>query len=427
MEFFSRLRSVDTKYRTGIIDYMREYGIRDTEREVGIGMASHIVILGAGYAGLVCALETRKKMSEDDAKITLVNKHNYHQLITQLHETAVGARTDRATRISLPKLLQGKDIDFVKASVQSIHPEQKMVRFTDGETITYDFLVVALGSETEYFGVPGMREHAFTLKSLNQARLIRAHIESCFARYPLERKESLLRFVVGGAGFSGIELVGEFADAMPKFAAEAGIDYSLVEIYNVEAMPGILPGFDPELVAAAEESLKSRGVRFLTGTPIVGVEPGRVLLKTGDVIETETLVWTGGVRGNQIVVDAGFETEPRGRAKVDAHLCSVNYPDVYILGDSALVLSDTGRPMPPTAQIAWEMGSHAARSLLCDVRGGVKEAFQPVILGSIASLGRHDSVGKVFSRYRLYGRTAHMAKGASQMRYLAKIGAVFNK
>lgn len=393
--------------------------------EAGMDMNKQILILGAGYAGLVCALQTRKYLTDTEATITLVNKHDYHQLITLLHESAVGARSDRSLRIPLGRVLRDKDVTIHKGTVARIEPDNQRVLLEDGGELSYDQLVVALGSETEYFGIPGLKEHAFTLKSLNQARLLRAHLESCFARYPLERRPELLRFVVGGAGFSGVELVGEFADALPELASEAGVPLKLVEIYNVEAAPGILPGFDSDLVAAAEKSLKQRGVRFLTGVPIVRVDPGVVHLQTGDAIVAETIVWTGGVRGNQLVIDAGFETDPRGRAKVDAYLQSTSHSGVYMLGDCALVLNEDGRPYPPTAQLAWQMGGACGKYLYHDSHGGLKEEFHPEILGSIASLGRKDAVGKVGRSYKTKGRMANILKDASQYRYLAKIGSVF--
>ncbi len=389
-------------------------------------MEKQIVILGAGYAGLVCAIQTHKYLASSEAKITLVNKHSYHQLITLLHESAVGARSDRSLRIPLEKVLHDKDVTLHKGTVTKIAPDAKQVVLEDGKSLPYDLLVIAIGSETEYFGIPGLKEHAFTLKSLNQARLLRAHVESCFARYPLERKRELLRFVVGGAGFSGIELVGEFADALPRLANEAGVPLEYVEIYNVEAAPGILPGFDVDLVKTAEESLKARGVRFMTGVPITRVEPGLVHLNTGDIIEAETIVWTGGVRGNQIVVDAGFETDPRGRAKVDAYLQSVNHEGVYILGDCALILNEQGRPYPPTAQLAWQMGAACGKYLYHDVRGGLKEEFQPNIAGAIASLGRKDAIGKIGRSFKTTGKMAYLFKDASNYRYLNKIGSVFS-
>jgi NADH dehydrogenase len=388
-------------------------------------MEQRILILGAGYGGLLAALEARNRLAPDEARITVVNKHSYHQLVTLLHETAVGARPDRSVRLSLAKLLDGKEIELIKATVQRIDVPNKTVWMDDGSSACYDQLVVGLGSEPEYFGIAGMKDNAFVLKSVNQARLIRAHIEQCFARYMYDRRPELLRFVVGGAGFSGIELVGELADALPEMAKEAGVDYGLVELYNVEAMPGILPGFDPELTRHAELSLTKRGVRLLTGVAIVKVDPGCVHLKDGRSIEAGTIIWTGGVRGNQIVVDAQLETDPRGRAKVDPYLRSVSDENVFVVGDCAFVPGPDGRPLPPTAQLAWQMGVTAGRNVAHRIRGSVLEVFTPANMGSIASLGRRDSVGKIFKSYRMRGRMANLAKEASEYRYLAKIGSVF--
>ena len=388
-------------------------------------MRPSIVILGAGYAGLLCAIEARKRLGTEEASITLVNKHHYHQLITQLHESAAGARSDRSVRISLSSILNGKDITLVKGVVQKIDTENHAVLLDHNKSLSYDYLVVALGSDTEYFNIPGLKEHAFTLKSVNQARLIRTHIESCFARYPYEQRPELLRFVVGGAGFSGIELVGELADALPKYAADAGIDVSRIQLYNIEAAPGILPGFDQPLVEAAQRSLETRGVKFLTGQPIVKVENGIVHLQNGESIFAGTIIWTGGVRGNQLVIDAGFDTEPRGRAKVNEFLQSPQSPKVYMIGDCAFVIGENGRPLPPTAQLAWQMGITAGNYLYHDIKGGTKSAFIPHIVGSVASLGRKDAVGKVLKSYRMYGKMAYMAKEAGNIRYLTKIGALF--
>ncbi|UOF90492.1 NAD(P)/FAD-dependent oxidoreductase [Fodinisporobacter ferrooxydans] len=390
-------------------------------------MPKRVVILGAGYAGLVTALELRKNATPEDTEVILVNKHNYHQLVTQLHELGAGAKSDTSARIMIEPVIRNKYITLIKDHVESIDPKEKRVRLSQQE-LSYDYLVVALGSETEYFGIPGLKEHSFILKSINQARLLRTHIERCFAEYHYTRDESLLTFVVGGAGFSGIELVGEFADRMPVLCEENNIPLDKVKLFNVEAAPSILPGFDKELVERAEKSLTERGVKFLVGVPIVQVEPGKVHLKNGDVIATQTLVWTGGVRGNQIVIDAGFETEPRGRAKVNEYLQALGYEDVYIIGDSCFIINEeTGRPYPPTAQIAGQMGTAVGKYLFADLRGGTKEPFKPQIMGSIASLGRKDAIAKIGKNYQATGRFAYIVKDMSKLRYLAKIGAVIKK
>ncbi|MBX6395509.1 MAG: FAD-dependent oxidoreductase, partial [Alicyclobacillaceae bacterium] len=259
---------------------------------------------------------------------------------------------------------------------------------------------------------------------VDEARLIRTHIERCFAEYPYDPRPEYLTFVVGGAGLTGIELVGEIANWLPRLCEESNIPIAQVRLYNVEAMPSILPGFDPDLVAKAEEILKAKGVIFKVGSPIVQVEPEAVHLKSGEVIRTKTLIWTGGVRGNQIVVDAGFETEPRGRAKVNEYLQAVGYEDVYMAGDCCFVLNEEGRPYPPTAQLATQMGTCVARNLYADLKGGKKVPFTPKILGTVASLGGRDAIGKVGKNYKTSGRIAYFIKDLSQLRYLAKIGGL---
>ncbi|MDI3327553.1 MAG: NAD(P)/FAD-dependent oxidoreductase [Alicyclobacillaceae bacterium] len=386
-------------------------------------MQKRVVILGAGYGGLVAALELAKEVTEQDAEIILVNKYDYHQLVTQLYEPAAAAKRDTEVRIPLVKLLSGKPIRLVRDVVTRIDPKEKRV-FLQGGELTYDYLVVALGSETEYFGIPGLKEYSLTLKSVDEARLIRTHIERCFAEYPYDPRPEYMTFVVGGAGLTGIELVGEIADWLPRLCEESNIPRDRVQLYNVEAMPSILPGFDEDLAAKAEAILKAKGVVFKVGSPIVRVEPEAVHLKNGEVIRTKTIIWTGGVRGNQIVVDAGFETEPRGRAKVNEYLQAVGYEDVYMAGDCCFVLNEQGRPYPPTAQLAIQMGSCVAKNLCADLKGGKKVPFAPKILGTVASLGGRDAVGKVGERYKTSGRIAYFIKDLSQIRYLAKIGGL---
>ncbi|CAB3393300.1 NAD(P)/FAD-dependent oxidoreductase [Kyrpidia spormannii] len=386
-------------------------------------MNKRVVVLGAGYGGLVAALKLAKGTPAGSVDITLVNKYDYHQLVTQLYEPAAAAKRDTEVRIPLKKLLAGKPIRFVQDVVTKIDPKEKVVTLEGGE-LSYDYLVVALGSETEYFGIPGMKEYGMTLKSVDEARLIRTHIERCFAEYPLDPRPELLTFVVGGAGLTGIELVGEIADWLPRLCEESNIPREQVTLYNVEAMPSILPGFEPDLVAKAEEVLKAKGVIFKVGSPIVQVEPGAVHLKDGGVIQSRTIIWTGGVRGNQIVVDAGFETEPRGRAKVNEYLQAVGYDDVYMAGDCCFVLNEQGRPYPPTAQLAIQMGNSVAHNLAADLQGRPKTPFVPKILGTVASLGGRDAVGKVGNNYKASGRVAYFIKDLSQIRYLAKIGAL---
>jgi NADH:ubiquinone reductase (H+-translocating) len=387
-------------------------------------MAKKIVILGAGYAGLVAALELNKLTTAQEAEIILVNKHEYHTLVTQLHEPASGAKKESDIKISINSILGAKKIKFVKGTVVSIDKEAKEVALEDGK-LSYDYLVVSLGSETEFFGIPGLKEYSFTMKTVNQANRIREHIENCFEQYKTDKRESLLTFVVGGAGFSGIELVGELADQIPKWSQKHGVPASAIKLINVEAAPMILPGFDEGLVSFAKKSLEDRGVKFVIGCPVVQVEPGKVHLKTGDVIDTDTMIWTGGVRGVQQVIDAGFQTEPRGRAAVDEHMRAVGHDDVWIVGDACYVINpEINRPYPPTAQIATQMGENAAVNIYSTMKHLPLDKFHPVLLGAVASLGRKQAIGTMGKKMKATGWLAYRVKDASKYRYLAKIGAL---
>ncbi|KEO82147.1 NAD(P)/FAD-dependent oxidoreductase [Tumebacillus flagellatus] len=389
-------------------------------------MAKKVVILGAGYAGLVCALKLNKLATTQDAEIILVNKHDYHQLITQLHEPAVGAKKQEDITISLNSILGSKPIKFIKDTVVSINKEAQTVEL-EHSTLSYDYLVVALGSDTEFFGIPGLKEYSFTMKSVNQANRIREHIEKCFQNYNKEKRDSMLTFVVGGAGFSGIELVGELADKLPELTAKYNVPKDKVKIYSVEAAPSIMPGFDPELVEFSKKSLEDRGVKFLIGMPVVQVEPGVVHLKNGDTINTDTMIWTGGVRGVKQVIDAGFETEPRGRAKLDEHLRALGHTNVWIIGDASFYLNPEGRPYPPTAQISVQMGDLAADNIYASIKHLKLESFEPHLYGAVASLGRKVAVANLSPKFKPKGWVAYRIKDASKWRYLSTIGALFKK
>ncbi|MGZ4113017.1 MAG: NAD(P)/FAD-dependent oxidoreductase, partial [Tumebacillaceae bacterium] len=185
--------------------------------------------------------------------------------------------------------------------------------------------------------------------------------------------------------------------------------------------------FDPELVDVAKKSLEERGVKFIIGSPVVQVEPGKVHLKTGDVIDTDTMIWTGGVRGVKLIGDAGFETEPRGRAKVDEYMRALGYENVWIIGDSCFVLSPEGRPYPPTAQISTQMGENAAVNVYATMKHLRMDEFNPKLLGAVASLGRKEAIGKLGAKMKATGWVAYRVKDASNLRYLAKIGALLKR
>jgi NADH:ubiquinone reductase (H+-translocating) len=387
-------------------------------------MSKHILILGGGYGGLLSALSAREHFGAG-AKITLINRFPTHQIITELHRLAAGNIAEKAVALPLDKLLRGANVDLRIGNVKEIKPDERSVSLDDGGSFTYDALVIALGSETAFFGIPGLQENSFILKSVNDANRLRAHVESRIAEYSKTKNKADATIVVGGGGLTGVELVGEYADMKSELARKYGIDPQEITLYCVEAAPSILPGFPAELVDRATTSLQKRGVNFLTGLPITKMDGTTVELKDGSTIETSTLIWTGGVQGNSVVANCGIEVN-RGRAVVNEFLQSASHPDVYVAGDSAVVMGPEGRPYPPTAQLAWQMGELIGYNIFAQLNGGVPASFTPVFSGTLGSLGRKDAIGTIgANKTQLKGLPATLMKEASNMRYLSHINGLF--
>ncbi|MFK7692990.1 NAD(P)/FAD-dependent oxidoreductase [Paenibacillus sp. HJGM_3] len=389
-------------------------------------MKKQIVILGAGYGGLLSALSARANLSVEEADITVINRVPSHQIITELHRLAAGNVHEKAVALPLEKLLKGKGVQIKVGNVQAIDIENRKIVVEDGDYFRYDALVLALGSETNYFGIPGLQENSLTLKSVTDANRVFNHVKERVVAYSKSKNKADATFVIGGGGLTGVELVGELADELPGICRQYGVDFGDISLYLVEAMPTILPIFSPDLIERAVTSLEKRGVEFLTGLAITEVNGSTVSLKDGRTIETNTLVWTGGVQGHSLVANCGIEVN-RGRASVNEYLQSVSHPEVFLAGDCAVVFGPEGRPYPPTAQLAWQMGELVGGNIAAWFREAKMDAFSPVFSGTLASLGRKDGIGTIGeSGIKLKGTPASLMKKASNARYLSHIEGLFS-
>ncbi|WP_342439715.1 NAD(P)/FAD-dependent oxidoreductase [Paenibacillus sp. FSL L8-0436] len=389
-------------------------------------MSKHIVILGAGYGGLLSALTVRKYMSKAEAKITVVNQYPTHQIITELHRLAAGSVEEKAVAMPLAKLFAGKDIDLKIAKVKSFSVESKQISLSDGTNLTYDALVAGLGSTTAYFGIPGLEQYSMVLKSAADANKIHGHIEDRIREYAKTGNEADATILIGGGGLTGVELVGEIADVLPKLTKRYGVDPKAIKLLLVEAGPKILPVLPDHLIERATSSLAARGVQFLTGLAVTNVEGNTIDLKDSQKIVANTFVWTGGVQGNPLIGESGLEVN-RGRATVNEFLQSTSHPDVFVAGDSAVVFAPDGRPYPPTAQIAWQMGELIGYNLYAYLNNKSLDTFSPVNSGTLASLGRKDGVAIIGGNSTpLKGLPATMMKEASNIRYLTHIKGLFS-
>ncbi|WHY76700.1 NAD(P)/FAD-dependent oxidoreductase [Neobacillus sp. WH10] len=386
-----------------------------------------IVILGAGYGGLLTTVRLQKLIGVNEADIVLVNKNDYHYETTWLHEASAGTLHHDKVRYDISNVIDRSKVDFVQDTVVEINKDDKKVILEKGE-VDYDYLVIALGGEPETFGIKGLKEYAFGITNVNSSRQLREHIEYQFATYNMEeeKNDNRLSIVVGGAGFTGIEFLGELTNRIPELCHEYDVDFHKVKITCVEAAPTVLPGFDPELVNYAVSQLERKGVEFLIGTAIKEANSDGIIVGKGDEepyeIKAETVVWAAGVRGNAIIEKSGFEAM-RGRVKVQPDLRVPGFDDVFIIGDSSLVINEEiNRPYPPTAQISMQQGELAARNIAALVRNKTElESFTFDNKGTVCSLGEDDAIGVVFGK-KITGTKAAFMKKVIDNRALYMIG-----
>jgi len=386
----------------------------------------HIVILGAGYGGLRTALKLEQLLQQNaDWRILLIDRYDFHQLKTELHEVAAGKISAKVAAIPILKLIKNKKIEFIQAEVTNIDFNQHVVSTTRGK-ISYDKLVIALGSETEFFGIPGLSKQAFTLSSIDDAKHIKAHIHNMFAQAKNEKDEAerqaMLTIVVGGGGFTGVELATELTDYLSKLCKQFGIALNETQLVVIEAEDTILAGFDVELANRAQQVMKRKGIRLMLKTPCVSMEKNLVKLRTGENVRTRTLIWTGGVRTCDLVAEAGLKYGPRSRVVVNPYLESVDHPEVYVIGDNALILDpSTNRPLAPTAQLALQQAELAALNIYAEIKGAKRVRYVPKVVGQFVSLGGRNAVGWVW-KFKVTGFVAWFLKRITLVRYLYSLG-----
>lgn len=385
-----------------------------------------ILVLGAGYGGLTTVVNLQKMVGQDGANIVLVNKNDYHYESTWLHEAGAGTIDSNKARYDVASVIDKSKVKFVKAEVTNIDVTERLVETTEGK-IDYDYLVIGLGFEGETFGIPGLDTHALALANLNAARQVREHIEYQFASWSLDevKDDSKLTIVVGGAGFTGIEFLGELGNRVPELCKEFDIPQEKVRVLCVEAAPMVLPGFDEGLVDYAVNQLQKKGIEFSIGTPVVEATEEGVKIKKGEdefeFIKAGTVVWAAGVRGNKLIETSGIENA-RARVRVEADMRAPGFDDVFIVGDCAFMINpEIDRPYPPTAQIAMQQGVQIAKNIVSLIEGNETSAFVPDLKGAVCSLGHDDAIGDAMGR-KLTGKAASALKKVIDNRALFLVG-----
>ncbi|WP_100486686.1 NAD(P)/FAD-dependent oxidoreductase [Sporolactobacillus pectinivorans] len=382
-----------------------------------------IVILGAGYGGL----RALKKLQDmhPDVDLVIINRNDYHCEATLLHEVAAGTTEAEGICYPINYVIDRKQTLFIQDTVLGVDQKAKKVILERHAPLVYDYLLIALGFEPESFGIQGISEYALAISDIPSVKRIRRHLENELVKWREDPNDEHLTVVVGGAGFTSFEFLGELTDHLPKLAERYHIDQDNMHVVCIEPTPNVLPMFDRRLADYGSRKLRDRGVEFVIGR-VNRVVPGHVYYKNGDnlkVIHAGTFIWTGGVRGSSVIAASGFR-QHRGRVPVNADLTVPDAGDIMIIGDcSAVIDPESGQPFPTTAQIAIQQANYAAYNLNALVRGKPMKNFVYKTKGTVCSLGKNDAMGQVLGK-NFKGYPASFMKKVIENRSLVQIGGV---
>jgi len=372
------------------------------------GDKKRVLILGAGAAGIGAALELKKASAgAPGLEVTLVDQLDYHHPLPFIWHVVSGSVEPSHISFPLHALLRRRGaegpVKFRQSRVQGIDVEKKVVS-TDAGKLEWDYLVVALGSTTNFFGMADAEENSLILKSLRDAVSIHNHIldnyEAALLEGDEQRQRELLTFVVVGGGPSGIELAAAIQDFVRKALIR---DYpslmSQARVLLVEAQDALLSGMKAKMSELAISRLRSRGIEVLLKTRITKVWSGGIQTADGQTIPTRTVIWVAGVKPVAVVESLPFEKAKGGRIMVNQYLEVPESPGVYVLGDCAYSLQENGSvPYPPTQQVAMRQGPACARNIVRAMRGEDQRPFRYKFKGQVIYMGRNVVVAQLGNR-----------------------------
>ena len=372
------------------------------------GDKKKVLILGAGAAGISAALELKKASAGvPGLEVTLVDQRNYHHPLPFIWHVVSGSVEPSHISFPLHALLRRRgaegEVKFKQSRVQGIDVEKKIVSTDDGE-LEWDYLVVALGSTTNFFGMADVEENSLIFKSLRDAVDIHNHIldnyEAALREVDEQRRRELLTFVVVGGGPTGIELAAAIQDFVSKALVR---DYpslmSQTRVFLVEAQDALLSGMKAKMSELAISRLRSRGIGVLLKTRINKVLSGGIQTADGQTIATSTVIWVAGVKPVDVVESLPFEKAKGGRIVVNQYMEVPESPGVYVLGDCAYLLQENGSvPYPPTQQVAMRQGPACARNIVRAMRGQDQLPFRYKFKGQVIYMGRNLVVAQLGNR-----------------------------
>ena len=370
-----------------------------------------VVIVGAGFAGLSAA----KRLEREAVDVVLIDQHNYHTFQPLLYQVATSGLNPADVGYATRGLFRRQQrVFFRKGKVVGVDWERQEVRLKHEDPIPFDYLILAAGSSTNYFGIPGAGEYAFPLYSLEDSIRLRNHILSLFESadaVPHLVDEGILNFVIVGGGPTGVEVAGALAELVDKVLREDfhDLDVRRTRVILVEQGPALLAAFSEHSSRYAKKTLAQRGVDVRLDTAVQSLTVDAVTLATGEVIPTRTLVWAAGIKANELAADGGYERGRGGRVTVGPDLSVLGHLNVFAVGDVADIDDGKGGRLPQLAQVAMQSGRHAAEQIMRTIAKQPRTTFHYFDKGTMATIGRRAAVAELPKGIKLTGPIAWLA------------------
>ncbi|WP_415062426.1 NAD(P)/FAD-dependent oxidoreductase [Bdellovibrio sp.] len=359
--------------------------------------AKKVIIVGGGFAGLKAA---RALGNKSDIVVTLIDRRNYHLFQPLLYQVATAGLSPAEISGPIRGILsQYKNVSVFLDNVESVDLKNKKLQ-VPGQSLDYDYLILACGAKHSYFNHPEWEENAPGLKTLEQATEIRRRLLMAFElaekESDTEKQKQHLTFVIVGAGPTGVELAGAIAEIsrhtlMKNFRR---IDPSRTRVLLIEAGPRILAAFDSELSRKAARDLEDLGVQIWTNTRVTDVKNTSVVLGE-EIVKASTILWAAGVQPSSLNKILGTPLDRAGRVIIEKELCLKDHPEVFVLGDQACLMGEDGTPLPGLASVAMQQGVHAANQILRDVKGQPRRPFRYLDKGQMATIGRKKAIAQI--------------------------------
>jgi NADH dehydrogenase len=373
----------------------------------------HVVIVGGGFAGLGCA---QRLADQDDVRVTLIDRNNYHQFQPLLYQVATSQLAPSDIAHSLRSVFADqKNVDVKLAEISEVDLAARTVTSADGGRWDADVLVLAAGSQPNFFGTPGAAESAFPLYSLDDATRLRSRILGIFEqadRDPKLIERGALNFVIVGGGPTGVEVAGAIADMISVTvpATYEDLDAGAAQIHLLDYGDALLKPFSDEAHGYVAKVLEEKGVKIHLGTGVKEVGTGHALLSNGSTIATRCVIWGGGIKAAAVAAEGGLAQGRGGRVDVSGDLTLAGHEGVYVIGDIANIPEAGAGSLPQLGSVALQSGHWAADNILADFEGKPRKPFVYHDKGIMAMIGRGAAIAEVGKRHHeIHGQLAHMA------------------